>query len=633
VIVVVLEYTNRRIHHDDMTPCWTYTLDCLTDGSEQSGPPSLFLSVYKGTLGNDEGISLTDELADRALCTRYALGLGDVLSRAAADQRFKLHKVGAVFASSPLLLGLPSLLLHLTQAGQPRLHLIVAHCDDKESFADMLSLHVQRQHHPQVQLCHLTEYDSWWKVLQHDFVIAYALQTKTGLTAWFLVLRKNESDHVTPAILVLQGRAPAEAWSDLPKGNYKLLCVLCTNEVKVNFDVPIIRVAPQEPSRLLHRAFVVSSYLHSQLPRLFPWNASNTTSSNSRTDWTLCTGTSIVLTDKLERVDRIPLESVTTEMAQQQWEHIQQVLVNDSNEIDLEDEENNTGIRDLPSWLFLGTGCASPSPHRGASGHCLVLSDGMLVFEVGEGFLTQFMRHAPSDVTQIRFVWISHAHWDHYGGLVNLLVHMEQARAQAPLDRKRKIEETWPPTIVVPPKVHSYLKAMLGSNHKILERCHTHTNAAKIPNFYESVMIGDKSRIESWQDVAVNHGCANAHGFCMAVHVRDDSSKDTKIYRIVFSGDTTACKRLVQTSQRMYPDGVDLLVHEATFVDTDQHLAETKKHSTTCQALFVAEKMKAQRVVLSHFSQRYNKLSDIPQQWRGRVLLAWDGFDFPSTDW
>lgn len=54
--------------------------------------------------------------------------------------------------------------------------------------------------------------------------------------------------------------------------------------------------------------------------------------------------------------------------------------------------------------------------------------------------------------------------------------------------------------------------------------------------------------------------------------------------------------------------GSDVLVHEATFDDDMEGDALAKKHSTTGEALGVAAKMEAKNVILTHFSQRYQKL-------------------------
>ena len=51
-----------------------------------------------------------------------------------------------------------------------------------------------------------------------------------------------------------------------------------------------------------------------------------------------------------------------------------------------------------------------------------------------------------------------------------------------------------------------------------------------------------------------------------------------------------------------------MLLHEATFDDELRGDAEAKKHSTTSEAIGVGMAMGARRIVLTHFSQRYQKL-------------------------
>ena len=51
-----------------------------------------------------------------------------------------------------------------------------------------------------------------------------------------------------------------------------------------------------------------------------------------------------------------------------------------------------------------------------------------------------------------------------------------------------------------------------------------------------------------------------------------------------------------------------MLLHEATFDDELQGDAEAKKHSTTSEAIGVGLAMGARRVILTHFSQRYQKI-------------------------
>lgn len=171
----------------------------------------------------------------------------------------------------------------------------------------------------------------------------------------------------------------------------------------------------------------------------------------------------------------------------------------------------------IPQLLVLGTGCASPSPLRGSSGYALFLptmkrhdveSDESgsrefrpelsltAVFECGEGFLTCLSRHLPpssyvnranrkvgvrnlnEELRQIRFIWISHAHLDHYGGLPCLIRainktksrHCTCGREAGIANRKRKhgsgrMSSSCPcnllPIIIAPSKVLQYLDTSL----------------------------------------------------------------------------------------------------------------------------------------------------------------------------
>ena len=52
---------------------------------------------------------------------------------------------------------------------------------------------------------------------------------------------------------------------------------------------------------------------------------------------------------------------------------------------------------------------------------------------------------------------------------------------------------------------------------------------------------------------------------------------------------------------------VDLLYHEATFLNAHENLAEKTKHSTAEQAAKIAQLAQVNRLVLGHFSSRYRK--------------------------
>ena len=51
--------------------------------------------------------------------------------------------------------------------------------------------------------------------------------------------------------------------------------------------------------------------------------------------------------------------------------------------------------------------------------------------------------------------------------------------------------------------------------------------------------------------------------------------------------------------------GVDLLFHEATFLEKDKKLALKTQHSTAAEAAELAKMAEAKRLLIGHFSNRY----------------------------
>ncbi len=95
--------------------------------------------------------------------------------------------------------------------------------------------------------------------------------------------------------------------------------------------------------------------------------------------------------------------------------------------------------------------------------------------------------------------------------------------------------------------------------------------------------------------------------------------------KVAFSGDTAPNEAFAEMAS-----GADLMVHEATFGDTELERASETTHSTARQAGEIAARAGARRLVLTHFSSRYDHSSEILQQqaseaFDGEVICATDG--------
>lgn len=341
----------------------------------------------------------------------------------------------------------------------------------------------------------------------------------------------------------------------------------------------------------------------------------------------------------------------------------------DENEIDLEDgnESHDDMIEEtlhtsedhvklLPHLLVLGSGCAAPSPYRGASGYALILpspanatppadsthDDAQLslvvAIDVGEGYCTQWNRFAGDrPFSSIQVIWISHAHWDHYGGLVTLLLQIYQEkqlqeqrhqfnslhsddvrpnkryRTGCPLGQVTKgaNRRCQPPWVVAPIQVLQFLNLVFDEPAKYFREVHSN-DASTVTHAFSSVSINEFNPFSFWENVRVDHSC-QAYGF--VVGLRYGGSP----FIFCFSGDTRPSLRLVQVCRdfsKMYGAGgrVDFLLHEATFDEGEKHMSLTKKHSTVQEALSVARDVDARRIMLTHFSQRYDSVPNIDEE-------------------
>ncbi len=94
--------------------------------------------------------------------------------------------------------------------------------------------------------------------------------------------------------------------------------------------------------------------------------------------------------------------------------------------------------------------------------------------------------------------------------------------------------------------------------------------------------------------------CADAFGLVLEHHAG---------WKLVSSGDTMPCDALIRRGM-----GATVLIHEATLANGMEEDAASKRHSTIQQAISVGVAMGVDRIVLTHFSQRYPKVPTFNQQ-------------------
>jgi ribonuclease Z len=82
--------------------------------------------------------------------------------------------------------------------------------------------------------------------------------------------------------------------------------------------------------------------------------------------------------------------------------------------------------------------------------------------------------------------------------------------------------------------------------------------------------------------------------------------------------------------------GVDLLYHEATFMEAEKEKASETRHCTAADAARVALQANAQRLLIGHFSARYKNLDELLNEARAifpNTKLAEECITFNLEEW
>ena len=254
-----------------------------------------------------------------------------------------------------------------------------------------------------------------------------------------------------------------------------------------------------------------------------------------------------------------------------------------------------------PEIITLGTGSAAPSKYRNVSAILLRMPKGMgnYLFDCGEGTLGQLKRLYNSDqldeiLSNLRAVWISHLHADHHLGTVSVLKAAHKIVRNLSSDGRPRPS---PPYLLSEINMVDYVneyQSVLGLSTEELCTPVPCDPFRRLSYNGKPFDIGrEDPHIQEWRTAKVSH----CHG-AQAVSVTFKNG-----FKFSYSGDCRPSESFCEVGADS-----DVLVHEATFDDGMEGDARAKKHSTTGEAVGVALAMRAKHLVLTHFSQRYQKI-------------------------
>jgi ribonuclease Z len=269
----------------------------------------------------------------------------------------------------------------------------------------------------------------------------------------------------------------------------------------------------------------------------------------------------------------------------------------------------------------LGTGSAIPTKDRGLSAFALRREGRVLLFDCGEGTQFQLLR-AGVKRSRIEAIFITHFHGDHLYGLPGVLTTM------ALLDRST------PLTIVGPTGLREIVQSLPGLKNDWLPY---ETRYVELEEGFEHAVVYEHDGF-TVEARPLEHRVFAA-GFRFETQPRPGrvdaeraaalGVRGPAIGRLVRGEAVRVDGRTVQPEEVVGPEragvsfaycldtgpcpgarrlaeGVDLLVHEATFTEEMRERAAETGHSTARQAAETAREAGAKRLLLTHFSARYD---------------------------
>lgn len=281
---------------------------------------------------------------------------------------------------------------------------------------------------------------------------------------------------------------------------------------------------------------------------------------------------------------------------------------------EIEESEQDIPNRDA-EIIPLGTGSALPSKYRNVSATMVrVPGYGTYLFDCGENTLGQLRRMYGYDganeiLRDLKVIWISHLHADHHLGTASLIKAWKDATGS---DRSRM-------AVASHVNMLDWLREYAdiedyGFDRLRLIEIKGPVKGKQIP-FVCNPTLARELGVAQIDATRVEH----CYGALACVFTWPSG------LRIAYSGDCRPSSTFAEIGR-----DCTLLIHESTLDDELRDDALFKKHCTMSEALGVAKEMRARRVMLTHFSQRYPKIANTSTGGDGApvkdqvVLMAFD---------
>ncbi|MBL4708801.1 MAG: ribonuclease Z [Flavobacteriales bacterium] len=280
--------------------------------------------------------------------------------------------------------------------------------------------------------------------------------------------------------------------------------------------------------------------------------------------------------------------------------------------------------------LILGSGSALPTISTNQTSQVIECGNQLYLVDCGEGTQIQ-LRKNKVKIQNINHIFISHLHGDHFFGLVGLLSTMHL------LGRKNELN------IYAPKGLDEIVKIQFRNAGSYLSfEMHFHTIEQSGEILLEDSKLTVKSlplkhripcygflfeekeglrkikisalaeyKIPTYARKSITEGKDFERPEGEVIPNRLLTNDPPKPTKYAFCSDTAYYEKLIPLLK-----DVDLLYHEATFIESERKRAIKTFHPTAADAANIAKKSEVKKLLLGHFSNRYKHKDGFLQEAR-----------------
>lgn len=295
---------------------------------------------------------------------------------------------------------------------------------------------------------------------------------------------------------------------------------------------------------------------------------------------------------------------------------------------------------------ILGCYAATPRTFTNPTSQLLEIRNRLFLIDCGEGTQVQ-LRKNKIRFSKINHIFISHLHGDHFFGLVGLIstftllnrttdLHIYGPKGIKEIIKLQlRLSNSWTNYGLFFHELESNESEVIFEDEKVLVKTIPLKHRIYTNGFLFQEKIGERKlnldavqnyeietcyyqKIKNGKDITLDDG--------RLIENEKLTFDPIPVKSYAFCSDTAYNELIVPIIEN-----VDVLYHEATFLQSEESLAEKTLHSTAKDAAKIALKANVKQLILGHYSTRYESLElfkEEASQIFPNVLLGDDGVSF-----